>query len=199
MEATGKVLHIASKMPAARRRQIAPNGVIGMLICVVCEVMFFSGFISAHTIVKTTAINGWPPPGQPRLPIGETLINTAALIASGFVLRYAGRAFRKRADAARWPLLASLLLGAFFVAFQGAEWVALLREGLTLTTSTHASFFYLIIGAHGLHAVAGVFALLWAYLRLRRSELVLSELMTVQIFWFFVVALWPILYWRVYL
>jgi cytochrome c oxidase subunit 3 len=199
MDATGKVLHIASKMPAARRRQVAPNGVIGMLICVVAEVMFFSGLISAHTIVKTTAINGWPPAGQPRLPIAETLINTAALIVSGVMLRVAHKAYRKRADAARTPLLISLLLGAFFVAFQGAEWAALLREGLTLTTSTHASFFYLIIGTHALHAIAGLMALLWAYLRLRRSELVLSQFLTVQIFWYFVVGLWPILYWRVYL
>ena len=160
MEATtGKVLHIARKMPAARRRQVAPNSVIGMLIFVVAEMMFFSGLISAHTIVKTTALNGWPPPGQPRLPIGETLINTAALIASGFVLYAAHRAYRKRPDSARMPLLAAILLGAFFVAFQGAEWVALLREGLTLTTSTHASFFYLIIGTHALHAIAGLLVL----------------------------------------
>jgi cytochrome c oxidase subunit 3 len=199
MEATGKVLHIARKMPAARRRQVAPNSVIGILICVVAETMFFSGLISAHTIVKTTALNGWPPPGQPRLPIGETLINTVALIASGFVLHAAHRAYRKRPDSARLPLLAAMLLGAFFVAFQGAEWFALLREGLTMTTSTHASFFYLIIGTHALHAIAGLLALLWAYVRLRRSELLSSQLVTVEIFWYFVVALWPILYWRVYL
>jgi cytochrome c oxidase subunit 3 len=199
MEATGKVLHIASKMPAARRRQVAPNGVIGILICVVAEVMFFSGLISAHTIVKTTAIGGWPPAGQPRLPIEETLINTAALIVSGIMMHVAHRAFKKRAASARMPLLIALLLGAFFVVFQGAEWAALLREGLTLTRSTHASFFYLIIGTHALHAIAGLIAMTWAYLRLRRSELVISELVTVQIFWYFVVALWPILYWRVYL
>lgn len=201
MEATGKVLHISRKMPAARRRQVAPNGVIGMLMFVVAEIMFFGGLISAHTIVKTTALNGWPPPGQPRLPIEETLINTAALIVSGFVLRAAHRAYRGRVGrlSAKRLMLIAMLLGAFFVGFQGMEWAALLSQGLTLTTSTHAGFFYLIIGAHALHAIAGLSVLCWAYLRLRRGELLYSQLLTVEIFWYFVVALWPILYWRVYL
>lgn len=199
MEATGKILHLSRKMPAARRRQVAPNGVIGMLIFVVAETMFFGGLISAHTIVKNSALSGWPPPGQPRLPVQETLINTAALIVSGFVLHYARRRFAREAASAKAPLLVAMLLGAFFVLFQGIEWTALLREGLTMTSSTHGGFFYLIIGMHALHAVAALLVLGWAYLRLVRNDLVSSQLAVVEIFWYFVVALWPILYWRVYL
>ncbi len=199
MEATGKVLHLSRKMPAARRQQIAPNAVIGMLIFVIAETMFFSGLISAHAIVKTTALDGWPPPGQPRLPIEETLINTAALIASGFVLAAAHRAYRRGGKDAGRSMLIAILLGAFFLVFQGAEWVALLREGLTMTSSTHGGFFYLIIGAHGLHAMAGLGVLVWAYQRLRRGKLVMGELVATEVLWYFVVGLWPILYWRVYL
>src|SRR5262245_12119522 len=199
VEATGKILHISRKMPAARRRQVAPNSVIGILIFVVAELMFFGGLISAHTIVKSSALAGWPPPGQPRLPASETLINTAAPIISGFVLYYARRRYLQSAPLARTPLLIAMLLGAVFVVFQGVEWAALLREGLTLTSSTHGGFFYLIIGLHALHAVVALLVLLWAYLRLLRNDLVLSQLVTVEIFWYFVVGLWPILYWRVYL
>jgi heme/copper-type cytochrome/quinol oxidase subunit 3 len=196
MDATGKILHL--KMPAARRRQIAANSVIGMMIFVITEVMFFSGLISAHSIVRTTALGAWPPPGQPRLPIEETLVNTLALIASGVLLYRAHRAYASDLRVARRSLLIAMLLGAFFVLFQGAEWAALLHEGLTLTTSTHSGFFYLIIGAHALHAVAGLVALVWAYRQLVRGNLLQSQLVTIEIFWYFVVALWPILYWRVY-
>jgi cytochrome c oxidase subunit III len=199
LEATSKVLHLSRKMPAARRRQVAPNGVIGMLIFVVAETMFFGGLISAHTIVKSSALAGWPPPGQPRLPVQETLINTAALIASGLLLYYARRRYQRAASTARGPLLAVLLLGAFFVVFQGVEWAALLHEGLTFTSSTHGSFFYLIIGLHALHAVAALLVLGWAYLRLVRNDLVAPQFWTIEILWYFVVALWPLLYWRVYL
>ena len=196
MDATGKILHL--KMPAARRRQIAPNSVIGMMIFVITEVMFFSGLISAHSIVRTTALGAWPPPGQPRLPIEETLINTLALIVSGLLLYRAHRAYGRNLGVARRSLLISMLLGAFFVLFQGAEWAALLREGLTLTSSTHGGFFYLIIGTHALHAVAGLGALIWCYRQLVRGDLLHSQLVTVEIFWYFVVGLWPLLYWRVY-
>ena len=196
---TAKVLHIAQKMPAARRRQVAPNGVIVMLIFVFAEIMFFAGFVSAHTIVKSGAIGGWPPPGQPRLPIEQTAINTAALIASGLLLYVAHRRFAKDPSAARVPMAIAMALGTFFVAFQGIEWVALLREGLTLTSSTHGAFFYLIVGAHGLHAVAALLALGYCFVRLLRRNLVMPQLMTAEIFWYFVVAVWPVLYWRVYL
>jgi cytochrome c oxidase subunit III len=198
MEATGKILHLSRKMPAARRRQVAANGVIGMLIFVFAEVMFFGGLISAHTIVKSSAIAGWPPPGQPRLPVGETLINTVALVASGLVLYLAHRRFLRSAAAARAPMLVAILLGGFFVAFQGVEWLGLLREGLTFTGGPHGGFFYLIIGTHALHAIAALLVLSWAFARLLRGNLVQSELVTVQILWYFVVGLWPILYWRVY-
>ncbi|MDH5674220.1 MAG: cytochrome c oxidase subunit 3 [Myxococcales bacterium] len=186
-------------MPAARRQQVAPNGVIGISIFVIAEMMLFAGFISAHSIVKTSALEGWPPPGQPRLPIGETAINTAALLLSGLFLVLAHRAFHRDAAAAMRKLAVAIGLGAFFVVFQGAEWVALLGEGLTVTSSTHGGFFYLIVGTHALHAMAALGVLIWAFLRFRGGRLVMSELMTAEIFWYFVVGLWPILYWRVYL
>ena len=49
----------------ARREPILPSGVLGMLIFVATEIMFFSGLISAFVIGKSNAIGGWPPPGQP--------------------------------------------------------------------------------------------------------------------------------------
>ena len=196
---TAKVLHIARKMPAARRRQLAPNGVIGMIIFIFAEMMFFAGLISAHTIIKSGALMGWPPAGQPRLPVEQTAFNTAALIASGLALVLAHRKFTQDPRAARAPLAVAMGLGAFFVCFQGMEWVALLKQGLTLTSSTHGAFFYLIVGTHAAHAVAALLGLLYCFVKLMRRNLVLPQLMAAEIFWYFVVAVWPLLYWRVYL
>lgn len=183
----------------ARRPRVASSGVIGMMLFVIAETMFFAGLVSAFTIVRTTALTPWPPPNQPRLPVESTAFNTLALLASGVVLVFAARRFaRERARVVR-PLAVATALGAFFIVFQGAEWVALLAEGLTMTSSTHGAFFYLIVGAHGLHAVAALIALVWALWRARQGRLAPSAFSTVQVFWYFVVALWPVLYWRVYL
>jgi cytochrome c oxidase subunit 3 len=191
---------IAERLTPDRResREVVPSAVLAVLVLVACESMFFAGLVSAFTIVKSTAVV-WPPVGQPRLPIEETAINTAALLASAMILRVAAKRYKDDPWAAERPFLVTMLLGIAFVVLQGREWVALLAQGLTLTSSTLGSFFYLIVGAHGLHAIAGIILLMYAWWRLRRGQLSDAAFLAIQIFWYFVVGLWPILYWRVYL
>ena len=86
-----------------------------------------------------------------------------------------------------------------FVGFQGMEWIALLGEGLTMQSSTYGGFFYLIVGTHAIHAVGALLALVWAFRQLDLERLTASQLATVSAFWYFVVLVWPILYWKVYL
>lgn len=182
-----------------RREPAIPSGVLGMLLFVATEVMFFSGLISAFVIGKSNATGGWPPAGQPRLPVEQTAINTAALLASGVVLYFANRAFKKRAANTSRLLLIAIALGGFFVVFQGAEWIALLAQGLTITSGQLGGFFYLIVGMHALHVVAGFTILLYTYRKLSQHELDRFTFWPAQIFWYFVVGVWPIIYWQVYL
>ncbi len=107
----------------ARPQPLLPNPVLGMLIFVIAELMMFGGLISAFSIVKAGALN-WPPPGQPRLPVEATAFNTAILLASAWALFHANRAFLLDRATAKRPLFAAIGLGAFFVCFQGYEWVA---------------------------------------------------------------------------
>lgn len=183
---------------AQRRQQLLPNGVLGMLIFVITETMLFAGMISAFMIVRANAVE-WPPPGQPRLPLGQTAFNTAALLLSGVTLWYAGRAFKAWPSRANTPLALTIVLGGVFVVLQGLEWIALIGQGLTLTSSAHGSFFYLIVGTHALHAVAALGALVWAFNLLSRRKLRAGSLWAVSLLWYFVVGVWPILYLRVYL
>jgi heme/copper-type cytochrome/quinol oxidase subunit 3 len=182
----------------SRTEPLVANGVMGMLIFVIVESMFFAGLISAFMIIRSSAMV-WPPPNQPRLPIEETALNTAALLVSGVFLFLARRSFGRDRVRAQRALLLSMLLGAFFVIFQGIEWVALIREGLTLTSSNFGSFFYLIVGMHGLHAVAALGLLAYVWIRLTRGWLASSQLAAAEVFWYFVVGLWPFLYLVVYL
>ena len=181
-----------------RARPILPSPILGMLIFVIAEMMMFAGLMSAFSIVKAGAL-GWPPPGQPRLPVEATALNTAVLLASAAFLYVANRTYARNRNLAKRPLFTAMGLGAFFVSFQGYEWVSLIRQGLTLTSSNHGSFFYLIVGMHGLHAIAGLSVLGWAALQLSRGRLAPSSFAATQVFWYFVVGLWPVLYFMVYL
>src|SRR5262249_27100288 len=141
----------------------------------------------------------WPPPNQPRLPVERTLLNTSALLLSGVMLAIAHRTFVRDRRKALTPLAWAIGLGAFFVLCQGVEWVALLGQGLTLTSSSLGSFFYLIVGLHALHAVIAICVLAYIWRRLQKGWLAQSHLVTAEVFWYFVVGLWPILYGVVYL
>ena len=82
---------------------------------------------------------------------------------------------------------------------QGVEWARLVAQGLTLTSSTLGSFFYLIVGLHALHAIAALCVLVYTWRRLERGWLAQDQLAAAQVFWYFVVGLWPVLYGVVYL
>jgi heme/copper-type cytochrome/quinol oxidase subunit 3 len=183
------------------RRPLADNALLGMALFVFTEVMLFMGFVSAFVIVESASPAGaWPPPGQPRLPAQQTAFNTLALLASGVALFVAGRRFRGvRPERAQPWMGAALGLGALFVTLQGKEWVAMLRQGMTLTSSQLGSFFYVIVGTHALHAVAAIIALALAWRAMRAGRLTHPQLGAVQLFWYFVVLVWPVLYWKVYL
>jgi cytochrome c oxidase subunit 3 len=180
------------------RRELVPSPVLAMLIFVITELMFFAGFISAFTIMRGSAVI-WPPPDQPRLPVGETAFNSALLLASGAILFAGSRRFRDRPAQLRRVLLAAIVLGGAFVVLQGREWVQLLAEGLTMHSSALGSFFYLIVGVHALHAVVALGVLLHLWLRMGRETVPRPTLAAAEIFWYFVVGVWPVLYWRVYL
>ena len=200
MSTQAATLPVEQRPDPVKRPEMIADGVLGMLVFVFTEIMLFAGMISAHAIVRSQAAGEmWPPYGQPRLPVEETAVNTAALILSGVVLLLTQFAYRKSSTRAMMPLVIAMLLGGFFVYSQGTEWIALLSEGLTLTSSVYGSFFYLIVGAHALHAVAALLGMGWATYELKEGRLTAAQLGTVATFWYFVVLVWPILYMKVYL
>jgi heme/copper-type cytochrome/quinol oxidase subunit 3 len=200
MSSRSPAIESALRLPTDSGVHRLPNVILGTILFIASEIMFFAALISAFTIARSAAIGGvWPPPGQPRLPVEQTAFNTAALLLSGIVLWAGTRHLRAAPALAQRYVAVAIALGVTFVSLQGVEWVALLREGLTMTSSSHGSFFYLIVGAHALHAVAAILVLTWMYVRMVQRRLVPERFTATRIFWYFVVVLWPVIYLRVYL
>lgn len=190
--------HLVAIPRRAPREAVLPNGVAGMLIFVTAELMFFAGLGTAFAVARAGATM-WPPLGQPRLPIEVTAVNTLVLLASGILLARAHVAYRRGEAGLRGWLTGAMLLGALFVSVQGVEWVRLLRFGLTMTSSSYGSFFYLIIGTHAAHAVAAIIGLAYARARLAAGTMTPNVFWAAEVFWCFVVGVWPFLYVSVYL
>ena len=181
------------------RRPLLPNGVIAMILFVCGEIMLFAGLISAHVAFMADQIGQiWPPLDQPRLPYAETAMNTIVLVVSGVTLMLAYLRYRVKPRRALVLLGLAILLGGVFVGLQGVEGVGLVRQGLTVRSSSYGAFFYLIVGMHAFHAVVALGFLAWAWGRLRRGALSDTQFKAVQIFWYFVVLVWPVIYFQVY-
>ena len=190
-------------LPRQPQRTKSPvsNGIVGMLIFMVTEAMFFAALISAYMVIRA-GLDEWPPWGQPRLPVETTAFNTLVLLASGLLMAYSRALLQKNKilEGRQW-LGISILLGTFFLISQGNEWVQLINFGLTVSSSVYGGLFYLIIGAHGFHVIGTLTVLLFAWNRLGDSENPISPetLFPFQLLWYFVVFVWPILYVLVYL
>lgn len=184
------------KIPRSFRRVELQSGMVGMVLFLFTETMFFAGLISAFIVLRGEAAV-WPPPGQPRLPVATTGATTLALLASGFTTIAAWRSVQQQAARVpRWIALSSGL-GLLFLAVQGFEWARLLQFGLTTHSGMYGATFYAIIGIHATHVVA---ALIYLLVVLRRTSRATATpecdcgVPLAAMFWLFVVAVWPILY-----
>lgn len=175
---------------------------LAMALFIAAETMLFGGMIGAFLVFRF-GTEVWPPEGLPLLPLGLTAVNTLILFASCVPMARAVSAMRRR-DAAglRSGLLLAATLGVAFLAIQGTEWANLVGHGLTITSGPYGSTFYVLIGMHGIHvlgAVGWLVALLaGSFLgRLDGRESVAVDL--AGIYWYFVSALWAVLFPLVYL
>jgi len=173
-----------------------------LLVFLTFEAMLFAGLVGAFIILRMRS-GAWPPPGQPYLPLALTWVNTGVLLFSSYTMRRALRAVRQDdgQGLTRW-LLVTGIYGAAFLGVQGYEWVGLIRHGLTLSSSTYGSIFYVLIGAHGLHVLGAVCWLLAVLALARRRRFSARRHTAVRVcgmYWHFVVAVWPVLFVLVYL
>ncbi|MFZ0657981.1 MAG: heme-copper oxidase subunit III [Candidatus Binataceae bacterium] len=178
------------------------NAMLAIVMVIATETMLFSALIGSFIIFRMQA-PFWPPLTQPRLPIDVTWVNTFILLASAGTMTMALRAVHQSRQRLlrRWIAITGLL-GVTFLAVQGSEWVRLVAHGLTLSSGSYGATFYLLIGLHGLHVAAGVIwlcAVAFAAQRGRYNARNASPVELCTVYWYFVCAVWPVLFFLVYL
>jgi cytochrome c oxidase subunit 3 len=181
---------------------VVPNSQLAMAAVIVSELMLFAGLIGSYLVFRLQ-VTDWPPAGQPRLPIAVTAANSVVLVASAVVLRRGLALLRQGiADRAGRTMTVAAILGATFLAVQGAEWVHLVQHGLTLGSSVFGGTFYLIIGCHAVHVAVAVLFLAVVTTAVRWSWLSPERLAPVEActaYWYFVTGLWLVLFPLLYL
>lgn len=174
---------------------------IGMLLFLATETMFFAGLISAYLVLRAQ-VSLWPPLDQPRLPTLVTGINTAILLVSGWAQFLSQRSYwRYQLPWFRLWSFVSVMAGAVFLTIQGYEWWHLVAYGLATNASVYAGTFYVLVGTHALHVLAGLIYLSAVCYCSWRREYSFNGYLRIKLslmYWTFVVAMWPVLYLLVY-
>ncbi len=188
--------------PPLERVPPVANARLAIIVLIAGECMLFAGLIGAYLVFRLAAEH-WPPPDQPRLPLGLTAVNSVILFASAPLLGSALRAVRAgRSAGVAGRVLGAAALGALFVAIQGVEWARLVRHGLTLGASVYGATFYALIGCHAVHVVVAVVWLGVVAALAHRGAFTAARHVALEVcatYWYFVCALWLILFPLVYL
>src|ERR671925_2069701 len=79
--------------PVRPNTPVGSNAWLAVLMFLGAETMFFAGLIGAYIVFRVGS-SVWPPPFQPRLPVGVTGVNTLILLASAVTMRWSLRAAR---------------------------------------------------------------------------------------------------------
>ena len=146
------------------------NPVLGMILFICSEVMFFSGLFTAYFSTRAQAIS-WPPPvagddaGAELLreafnikaePV-FALVLTLVLIASSFTCQFAVWAIRRNDRTAFIRFTAvTLVLGVTFLIGQIYDYMTL---GFGLADGPFGTTFYTLTGFHGAHVFGGAIML----------------------------------------
>jgi cytochrome c oxidase subunit III len=166
-------------------------------IALVSILMFFMALASAFIVLRRGS-DAWVTVHLPPILLANTLI----LLASSLTMEVARRrltladpsGFRKF-----WLLTTSL--GILFVAGQLIAWRQLVAQGMYIASNQASSFFYVFTGAHAVHLLGGVGALL--YVSFRKSDQKRISLSTAaeiaSYYWHFMDGLWVFLLALLYL
>lgn len=144
---------------------------LGLALYVVSLIMLFVAFSSAYIVRRAiptyqVANNAYSATWEAlKLPVRLLLLNTLLLIGASIAVDSARRSARDWAFAGNGnrskPLLVllALLLNVAFVAGQGIAWHMLRSQGQFLISGARTAFFYVLTGAHAIHAILGILAL----------------------------------------
>ena len=166
-------------------------------IAMVSILMFFMALASAFLVLHHSS-HVWVAVHLP--PI--LWVNTAVLIGSSFLLERARARFSLGDDRGFRKLwLVATVMGFLFVAGQLVAWRELAAQGVYIASNQASSFFYIFTGAHGVHLLGGVAALLFVLLRnFEKSQI--SRSLAAEItsyYWHFMDGLWIFLLALLYL
>ena len=193
----------APAAPAPARHQGGfPIPLVGMLLFISSEVMFFGGLFATYFNARASFAGEWgPPAGAPELEILPIALPITIILLTSSLTMHFGVAAIARGNASRlrlW-LVVTLILGIVFLAGQVYDYTQL---GFGISDGVFGTEFYTLTGFHGAHVFGGVVGLIILTVRAGAGQFSARNHVAVQAvsyYWHFVDAVWIALFATLYI
>jgi cytochrome c oxidase subunit 3 len=173
--------------------------------------MFFAALFAMYFSLRANSPEIWAS-DTAILNVPFALVNTLILVASSFTAQFgvfAAERLQPRATGlspVKWGVVEwfglSYLLGAIFVSGQVWEYATLISEGISLSSNSYGSAFYITTGFHALHVTGGLIAFLIVIGRTfaakKYGHYEATSAIVVSYYWHFVDVVWIGLFLIVY-
>ena len=194
-----------AEAPGHAREGGISNVILGMILFITSEVMFFAGLFAAYFNVRATAPGGWPPAEfVGKLHIFPLVgIATILLILSSVTCQMGVWGIRRGDHTALVRSIGlTVVLGAIFLVMQATDYLGLYGDGVRLDAGTFGTTYYTLTGFHGAHVLAGVLMLSVVLYRSMAGQFSKDHhdmVEAVSIYWHFVDVVWIVLFSTLYL
>lgn len=174
---------------------------LAMWFFIAAEVVIFASLFGVYLTLKSHLSEG--PSSEQMLELKSVLVSTVLLLSSSFTIYASLHASENGKEGPPFLLLfLTLLLGGAFLLMESREFIHYYEKGYELTTSPFLSSFYLLVGTHGLHVLAGVIWMTILLIHFRVKGIcheTSSRLSVFSLYWHFVDLVWVLIFTLVYL
>ena len=202
---------VAPRTPASRPNLVS----VGTIVWLSSELMFFAALFAMYFTVRSVDKGQGEPWPMAHLDLRLATINTTVLLLSSVTCQLGVFAVERGQirrtgsiwNMSRWGLrewyVLTFFMGLYFVCGQGVEYLALIRDGVTLQSTNYGSVFFLTTGFHGLHVTGGLVAFIFLLGRTYAAKSFTQEqqvsAIVVSYYWHFVDVVWIGLFTTIYL
>ncbi len=188
---SSEALHTEYSVEPGADHSGMPTPLLGMLLFIASEVMFFGGLFAAYFNARATHPGPWEPPepGHLDLPLAAAL--TVILVTSSVTMQFAVWAIRRN-DLAKLKLWVglTLVLGVVFLIGQLYDYTQL---GFGIADGIFGTTFYTLTGFHGAHVFGGAVGLSIILARSLQNQFSARNHVAVEavsMYWHFVDVVW---------
>ncbi len=197
------------------RKEPITNSMLGFILFIASEVMFFGGLFAAYFIARADNVQ-WPPhdlleelkaageassaSAEFHLELLLPLIATCLLVTSSFTIQYSVMQIAKgNRTGMIWSLFISLVLGVIFLTMQMYDYAQL---EFTARDTIFGTTFYVLTGFHGAHVAGGAIFMIVVLVRGLGGQFSAKHHEAVEacsLYWHFVDVVWIILFATIYI